>query len=252
MSWVFLIQFFTHFQRQHEYNCSPWGNSFYFIWTNKLWSAWKYLKAPMKYCYSLTYSFVSMKQDSWNQNLLLLCVARKGFFFFFRNRPWQTDGPIDWQIQADRGRADLRTVDTNLHLTSGSIKLGHLLMCVMLHNQLCQPKRVRHWLCLWHVRLASVNTLQAWWVMHQLEYPFTAKACLLESILTETLSWFFTVSPSRPFNASSSNSPSETRLGGNVHNAEIHKEWQNERLRYANVFLTATCVQRPKLLAFET
>ena len=63
------------------------------------------------------------------------------------SRPWQTDQPVNWQIQTVRGRADLRaapTVEINLSLTSGSVKLGHLFMCVMLHNQLCQPKRLRH------------------------------------------------------------------------------------------------------------
>lgn len=78
-----------------------------------------------------------MRPDSWNTKLLLPCVAwRRGSFFL--------------QVLADvqsTVRSDLRTaptgcltVDINLYLSSSSVKVGHLLMCVMLHNRLCSRK----------------------------------------------------------------------------------------------------------------
>lgn len=85
-------------------------------------------------------SFVSMKLDSWNKNLLLPCGAWRRFFL--RRR-----AAIQWQIQTDRGRSEQRaaltpclTVDINLYPAASSVNLGHLLMCVRLHNRLCQPK----------------------------------------------------------------------------------------------------------------
>lgn len=43
-----------------------------------------------------------------------------------------------------------------------------------------------------------------------------------------------------------------TFLWGDLYNAEIHEEWQNEPVRYANVLLRATCVRSPKPLASGT
>lgn len=58
---------------------------------------------------------------------------------------------------------------------------------------------------------------------------------------TQTRSHFFLLRPLRL-----------TFLWGDLYNAEIHEEWQNEPVRYANVLLRATCVRSPKLLASGT
>lgn len=103
----------------------------------------------MKYWFSLTHLFPwSMTAGTKTSSYPVLHERECTFFFFFLERALAdrlTDRLTDTDRQ--RGRADLSaaptaflTVDVNLYLASSSVKLGHLLMCVMLHNLLCQPK----------------------------------------------------------------------------------------------------------------
>lgn len=207
----------------------------------------------MKYCFNLTHLFPWSRTAGTNPPLTPCCM--KEIFPFSAGLGWQTD-LIDWQIQTDRGRADLRTaptgcltVDINLYLASGSVKLGHFLMCVMLHNQLCQPKG-------WGTAVSVVCETRK--CKHtaglmgnaSVRVSFQSETLPVGGRFNRNLSWSFAVRPNQE--VYSSNSPGKTRHGGNVYNAEIHEEWQNEQIRYANVLLRATCVQWPKLLALET
>lgn len=170
------------------------------------------LKQPWNIASASLICFHEAGQLEQKPPLTLRCM-KKDFLFFLASLGRQTDGPIDWQMQTDGGRADLKTaptVDINLYLASGSVKLGHLLMCVMLHNRLCQPKG-------WGTPVSVVcetreckRTLQAWWVMHQLEYPFRAKAALLGGHYNSPDA-SLSVTPGN-FDASGMTSPREKRL----------------------------------------
>lgn len=122
-----------------KYNYVPWRNSFYLILTNKLLAAWKCVTATMKCCLTLTHLFpwsrtAGTKTSSYP-------VLHEGNFFFSFSSPWQTDHPIN-ELTSEQHRLNIQLL--MLTFTSASVKLGHLLMCVMLHNQLCQPEKVRH------------------------------------------------------------------------------------------------------------
>lgn len=139
--------------------------------TNHLWAAYKCLKATMKYCFSLSHLFPWSRTAGTKTSSC--SVLHEENFLFLLSSPWQTERSTDRyrQTEAELTWKPQRlpaclTDDVNLYLASSSAELGHLLMCVMLHNQLCQPKGWGTFLCLW--LCASVNRLQTWWVMHPL------------------------------------------------------------------------------------
>lgn len=99
-----------------------------------------------------SHSLVSMKQDSWNKNLLLSCV---GIFFFF-SQSW-ADGPSDLRADLRAAATEHPAVAVHLCLAGGCVKLGRLLMCVTLHNRFCRPKTVRH-CCVCGTRDPQVQT----------------------------------------------------------------------------------------------
>lgn len=148
----------------------------------------------MKSCFSLTHLFPWSRTAGTKTSLL--CVAEGGFSSF-SSRLWQTDQQTDRYNQTYRqtesGRADLKTevtgcltVDINLFLFKTWPPLN---VCHVLHNRLCQPK-------------GGGTSVSVVCETHECKhaavlmgkYPFRAKACPLEDILTETLSWCFAIS----------------------------------------------------------